>query len=142
MDVNEAWRRSRKRKCPCDSCFYCDMALTRHEHDHYPVPKRAGGTNIVAVCLICHDLKDRFLLMDRDLEASFTAFQELFEILPAAKRGTLEHTEQGDPASIVDLCASDWEKSWASLSPLARILYAKMRCMLEDSLRPRGERQI
>jgi hypothetical protein len=80
--------------------------------------------------------------MDWDLEASFTAFQELFEILPATKRGTLEHMGQGDPTSIVYLCASDWEKSWASLSPLARILYAKMRCILEDSLRPGEGRQI
>jgi hypothetical protein len=41
-------------------CAYCDGRLaTRHEHDHMPVPLRAGGIEYVPVCINCHDLKDR-----------------------------------------------------------------------------------
>jgi hypothetical protein len=41
-------------------CFFCDVSLSpRHEHDHYPVPQRHGGTETVPTCLNCHDLKDR-----------------------------------------------------------------------------------
>ena len=47
----------------CVSCFYCSRRLTgRHEHDHYPIPDRAGGTETVPVCIDCHDLKDRIPL--------------------------------------------------------------------------------
>ena len=51
-------------KCfDCDDCFYCGRFLSpRHEHDHFPVPRRAGGEATVAVCIDCHDLKDRFPL--------------------------------------------------------------------------------
>ena len=51
--------------CPgtCASCFYCDAPLSpRHEHDHYPLPVRAGGQSTVPTCLNCHDLKDRVRL--------------------------------------------------------------------------------
>jgi hypothetical protein len=51
--------------CPgnCPACFYCETPLaTRHEHDHFPLPKRAGGEATVPTCLNCHDLKDRMLL--------------------------------------------------------------------------------
>lgn len=48
------------KSCRTDRCFYCDGLLSRrHEHDHFPVPKRHGGTNVVCACINCHDLKDR-----------------------------------------------------------------------------------
>lgn len=41
-------------------CAYCGAMLSsRHEHDHMPVPFRAGGVDAVPVCINCHDLKDR-----------------------------------------------------------------------------------
>ena len=47
-------------KCGCQNCFYCGAHLSsRHEHDHFPIPKRHGGTETVSSCLNCHDLKDR-----------------------------------------------------------------------------------
>ena len=51
-------------KCfDCANCFYCGRFLSpRHEHDHFPIPRRAGGEATVAVCIDCHDLKDRFPL--------------------------------------------------------------------------------
>jgi hypothetical protein len=47
----------------CETCFYCGRFVTpRHEHDHFPVPRRAGGFETVPACVDCHDLKDRFTL--------------------------------------------------------------------------------
>lgn len=47
----------------CADCFYCGRFLSpRHQHDHFPRPRRAGGLNTVAVCVDCHDLKDRYPL--------------------------------------------------------------------------------
>jgi len=43
-------------------CFYCDGNLAKDaiEHDHFPIPKECGGKETVPVCLVCHDMKDRF----------------------------------------------------------------------------------
>ena len=43
-------------------CFYCDAALAKDmiQKDHFPIPDRLGGKNIVHSCVTCHDMKDRF----------------------------------------------------------------------------------
>ena len=43
-------------------CFYCDAALSRNvtQKDHFPVPDRLGGKDLVDSCTTCHDMKDRF----------------------------------------------------------------------------------
>lgn len=53
-------------RCACSTCFYCLRPLDalRHEHDHFPIPARHGGTDTVPACTECHDLKDRFRLRD------------------------------------------------------------------------------
>ncbi|MEU8270814.1 hypothetical protein AB0B89_27110 [Sphaerisporangium sp. NPDC049002] len=44
----------------CEFCHYCDAPLVRrHEHDHFPIPKAAGGTETVPACMNCHEMKDR-----------------------------------------------------------------------------------
>jgi len=44
-------------------CFYCGNQLSpRHEHDHFPIPVRHDGEQVVCVCINCHDLKDRIPL--------------------------------------------------------------------------------
>ena len=46
-----------------DQCFYCDGLVRRSSKlsgDHFPIPKRHGGTIIVPCCQSCHDMKDRF----------------------------------------------------------------------------------
>jgi hypothetical protein len=133
VDTTEVWRRSGNRKCSCERCFYCDKPLDRDEHDHYPVPKRARGSHIVAACLPCHDLKDRILLDKWDITAVFAAWQELLEELPAGLLKELNSTKLG-AAEIFALCSSELEARCASLSPLARVAYAKMRCLYEDDL--------
>lgn len=53
-------KRCEKSACPSGRCAYCNAVLSsRHEHDHMPVPARAGGVETVPVCINCHDLKDR-----------------------------------------------------------------------------------
>lgn len=48
-----------------ETCVYCGSGLSsRHEHDHFPIPKRHGGEEVYPVCLNCHDLKDRIRLDD------------------------------------------------------------------------------
>jgi hypothetical protein len=39
-------------------CLYC-ASTGPHQWDHFPVPKRHGGTEMVRACLHCHNLKDR-----------------------------------------------------------------------------------
>jgi len=46
------------------NCFYCNCCLRdgNHEKDHFPIPERHGGKQLVDTCLSCHDMKDRFRL--------------------------------------------------------------------------------
>lgn len=125
VDVLEAWRKSRIGRCVCSRCFYCDEPLDVHQHDHYPVPRRAGGSSVVPACLVCHDLKDRITLYNWDLEAAFRATQELFRDIP-------ESIQSLPPERIFDECHLEIEKGWVNLSPLARVMYAKMRSIYED----------
>lgn len=128
MDVVEAWRRSRTGGCACTRCFYCDRELDVHQHDHYPVPKRAGGSSVVAACLVCHDLKDRIPIQYWDLDAMHAAFDELF------LSQQLDSFRHLSPEEILDCCYPNLERNWANLSPLARVLLAKLRCTYEDGL--------
>lgn len=69
--------------CSCRACFYCGSPLSsRHEHDHYPVPKRHGGDRTVPACLNCHDLKDRLSLKDWPAHAKKQAMEELMAAVP------------------------------------------------------------
>lgn len=46
-------------------CFYCEALVRTTGHgDHFPIPKRNGGTLTVPCCESCHDMKDRFSLND------------------------------------------------------------------------------
>lgn len=61
-----------------EACFYCDAPLSpRHEHDHMPVPQRHGGTEAVATCINCHDLKDRMDLRHWPVEDLFRGWREM-----------------------------------------------------------------
>lgn len=46
----------------CEACIYCGLPMGNfhHEHDHMPRPASAGGENVVAACITCHDMKDRY----------------------------------------------------------------------------------
>ena len=61
----------------CGPCFYCETPLSpRHEHDHFPIPARAGGEDTVPTCLNCHDFKDRVVLNNWSSELLAQAWAE------------------------------------------------------------------
>jgi hypothetical protein len=61
-----------------ENCLYCGAILsTRHEHDHFPIPKRHGGTQVWPVCLNCHDLKDRLDLRNWEPGMLLDGFESL-----------------------------------------------------------------
>jgi hypothetical protein len=128
VDIVEAWRRSRLGRCACARCHCCDRELDVHQHDHYPIPKRAGGTQVVATCLVCHDLKDRIPLKFRDSNAMDQAFDELLK----DKIPELRHLPWPQALASLDDSLPDLERGWAGLSPLARVLLAKLRSIHED----------
>lgn len=43
------------------TCYYCGAVLTdgNLELDHFPIPEKAGGKQVVPCCICCHDMKDR-----------------------------------------------------------------------------------
>jgi hypothetical protein len=130
VDIVEAWRKSRIGRCGCKQCFYCDRQLDVHQHDHYPVPKRAGGTNVVAACLVCHDLKDRIPLHSWDVDAMHAAFDELF----LEKVNSMRHLPKERVLACLNSSLSDLDWNWVLLSPLARVLLAKLHCSYQDSI--------
>lgn len=104
-----------KRGC-ADPCFYCDAPVTRHEHDHAPVPQRANGTETVAACPSCHHLKDRMRFASWPLTLAVMAVMELAE-----------------SDLIPDLStASSWPEEWDDLSQHARVLWAKIAADVLD----------
>lgn len=127
MDVVEVWRKSNNQRCRCERCFYCERTLDIHQHDHYPVPRRAGGTRVVAACLLCHELKDRIPLAYWDSAALGAAMRELIG-------SRLESLRDFLPETAFERCYLDIEADWNKLSPVARLVSAKMRSILEDHL--------
>lgn len=59
-------------------CFYCEQSLAgeRHEHDHVFAAARHNGEATVAVCLSCHNLKDRIPARNWPLFLLVQAFRE------------------------------------------------------------------
>lgn len=133
MDVGEACRLAQTRKCECVACFYCDRPLDHHhQHDHFPIPKVAKGTEVVPTCLDCHDLKDRHLLEKWDMAACWEAVTGLLA-------GVDLHHAPTNPHDVAEWFTSEPSmhdeailKRWKSLPPLSRILYAKMRSVHEE----------
>ncbi len=61
----------------CGPCFYCSAPLSpRHEHDHFPLPARVGGEDVVPTCLNCHDFKDRVPLGNWPVDLLMQAWTE------------------------------------------------------------------
>lgn len=130
----------------CVYCYYCRVPLpTRHEHDHYPMPERAGGKRVVPVCLTCHDLKDRASLKQWPEPERKAAFDELLrehyaEVAQlAVQHGglDLELIPTHDLTLALTLPTARWEL-W---SPLARLLAAKLLSLAFDGDDPRIPRQ-
>jgi hypothetical protein len=78
---------NRKDPCRCsEACFCCDRPLspTRHDHDHFPIPARHGGTDTVAACHECHTRKD---LAEFELHRIDGKFEVDWPVVMAAMAG-------------------------------------------------------
>lgn len=121
--IREA-RTKREACCDDDVCFYCGGWLARsHEHDHFPIPKGSGGTDVVAACMNCHDLKDRQAFVDWPPEMIYRGVTALFTACPGL-------AEDWPGLSGADLVAelpgwSIMREIWPDLSTEARLCYGK-----------------
>ena len=100
----------------CGTCFYCDGPVTRHEHDHAPMPRRLGGVETVVACMMCHGLKDRHP-MDR---------WPLYLVVMAS----VELAEHG---LSFDTPPTTWPSCWGDLTGHARVLWAKCAALSQDA---------
>ncbi len=93
----------------CDLCIYCDVAVggNFHEHDHFPVPKIAGGTMVVPACPTCHHLKDRVGFGQWDMSIYLAGQPEL-----------MRHHLMADFHNVPEI--------WFHLSREARLLWGKL----------------
>lgn len=120
------------RNCECKCCFYCDIRLSRHEHDHYPIPKSAGGTQVVAACIDCHDFKDRISLNNWEHGPTSAAFSELLGGIDLSQyAGPHERLLFNPLWKCPELTEAAIAARWSSLTPVARVLYAKFRGIYE-----------
>lgn len=70
-----------------DLCYICERQVgTRGEWDHFPTPQRQGGTNVLPVCLPCHDMKDRVLLENWNAETAVRGMLGLWTKATADER--------------------------------------------------------
>lgn len=116
----------REQACDCSTCHYCGLYVaTRHEHDHFPVPKARGGTEVVPACLNCHELKDRtpFYQWHPDLAAQ--GVTELLSILSVS-----EHVGSAEPAVLVR-AVGDHRQYWDGWTVAGRLLYATVCANVE-----------
>jgi hypothetical protein len=85
-------------------CHFCDALLASDnvEYDHFPVPRRAGGTEVVAACITCHDTKDRFLQEDWPRNMLNRALDEArrYQVAEASRAGIPHEIGQLTPDGV------------------------------------------
>ena len=96
-------------------CFYCGRRASRTELDDAPMPKGAGGVEVVPACMLCHNLKDRFPLDTWPLYMATRAAVELASAAAAPSGPTIE-----------------WPARWDDMTTEARILWAKLARICAD----------
>jgi hypothetical protein len=121
------------------------LASDNIEHDHFPVPERAGGTETVPSCRTCHDLKDRFRQVDWPKELLEAAQIEMQKLIrdEARRAGIITNEQIGDNlAAYVGIVYSSPElvlKNWSRCSRETRLLAAKWLAV-EAELRDEAQR--
>lgn len=105
--------RSKVKGDDCEACIYCGLPMGNfhHEHDHMPRPASAGGENIVAACITCHDMKDRYRASNWNAKWWADA---VFELLGAAVLADALR----QPDALPD--------AWPTMSRGARLLWASL----------------
>jgi hypothetical protein len=127
-----------------DTCFYCglDTVCRVTEEDHFPIPDRCGGTNVVTACVACHDLKDRsrmtewftkdrMLLLENKLNAApkREAFALMFFMgLAVGDVADIEDEEEGDEWRLLE----NIPELWDSLDGYERVVVARFLMVFHD----------
>lgn len=120
--------------CDETECFYCGLALSkRHEHDHFPVPARAGGRHVVPACYNCHDLKDRMAVAEWPPSAAAIGMADLLvalkidaERLPPGFVDDRERCMVHLLSQVVVSLALHESPVWSRMSVPGRLLFAKL----------------
>ena len=113
--------RSKVKGDDCEACIYCGLPMGNfhHEHDHMPRPASAGGENVVAACITCHDLKDRY--RSGNWNATWWV-NAVFELMALDALGLALR----QPDALPD--------AWSTMSRGARLLWASLaRLSHQDS---------
>ncbi|MEA1798947.1 hypothetical protein [Rhodococcus qingshengii] len=116
------------------TCHYCDMPAAVCEYDHFPLPQRHGGTETVPACINCHSLKDRVSGETWPQEQADRAFAELRQHQSAAGGGVIPAILFVEMWGLWDDQPHAVPQHWAELSPLARVLWARLLCLHLDGL--------
>lgn len=97
----------------CIECHYCGtpLGMTRHDHDHAPVPKGEGGVAVVPACLTCHEFKDRARIWGLPRAEYGAAVRGLLD------KGLLASATLGPPPE-------DWPAEWPKMTRWERITWA------------------
>lgn len=115
-------------KCPCTTCHYCENQVSpSHEHDHFPIPKSAGGTDVVAACTNCHDMKDRVSMDLFDATITIAALLDLMRFsmrIPSVDTDMVKFVNELDHDLVL--------LAWHTMTPMSRVLYARLRRVREQ----------
>jgi hypothetical protein len=144
QDTSHHSGRPARRHCSSreETCHFCDALLASDniEYDHFPVPRRAGGTEVVAACITCHDMKDRFLQEDwpRDLLNRALDEARRYQVSEMSRAGIPNEIGKLTPdgiKAVVDIAYS-WPqhvlKNWSEYSREARLIAAKSLALDAD----------
>lgn len=100
------------------TCYYCGEQTDSQgkQYDHFPIPKSAGGKNTVVACNYCHNIKDRWALLD----LPDSVMQEICFIIASAdyNRQLLRAPEQ--PPEDWETSTRETRLAWARLSRIAQ----------------------
>ena len=112
--------------------------------DHFPVPVKQGGTEVVPACISCHDLKDRVPVLYWSVEEREDAFEQvgfLLAVTGVTAEVAAKKFRKGDDLSPIVLILEmlrfeDVEESWSWLRLPARLFAAKMLRMQGEPVVP------
>lgn len=78
LDDEPTMTAARKKPRKLVECIYCEgeVPTSKAERDHFPMPQRYGGTEVVWACKECHNLKDRWSLIVDAYEAAASRMEQ------------------------------------------------------------------
>lgn len=108
------------------TCFYCHAPRDRTaiELDHFPIPKRHGGTTLVPACQICHTVKDRMSPDSYPPEFASRALEGIISTAFGVPINYVRPVADGGP----------FPPDWDEMPYEARIFFAKLVAITLDMI--------